>query len=62
MDLTNSFINEVKKKQQEVADSMVNGRFVNFESYQRYVGIYQGLAEALDILNNLLEEKDRDVK
>jgi len=62
MDLTNSFINEVKRKQQEVVESMVNGRFVNFESYQRYVGIHQGLEEALDILNNLLEEKDRDVE
>ena len=62
MDLTNSFINEVKRKQQEVVDSMVAGRFVNFESYQRYVGIHQGLEQSLDILNNLLEEKDRDVE
>jgi hypothetical protein len=62
MSLTNSFINEVKRKQQEVVDSMVAGRFVNFESYQRYVGIHQGLEQALDILNNLLEEKDRDVE
>jgi len=60
MDVVNGLIHAVKLKQQEIVDSMVNGRFVNFESYQRYVGQHQGLQEALDILNNLLEEKDRN--
>jgi hypothetical protein len=57
MDLTNSFISALKTKQEEVKESMVTGRFVNFESYQRYVGIYQGLQQALDILDNLLDEE-----
>lgn len=60
MDIVNGLIHAVKVKQQEIVESMVNGRFVNFESYQRYVGHHQGLQEALDILNNLLEEKDRN--
>jgi hypothetical protein len=60
MDIVNGIIHGVKVKQQEIVESMVNGRFVNFESYQRYVGIHQGLEEALLILNNLLEEKDRN--
>jgi hypothetical protein len=60
MELANGLIHAVRIKQQEVVESMVAGRFVNFESYQRYVGIHQGLEEALVILNNLLEEKDRN--
>lgn len=58
MELANGLIHAIKLKQQEIVDSMVNGRFANFESYQRYVGQHQGLQEALAILNNLLEEKD----
>jgi len=58
MDLVNGLIHAVKLKQQEIVDSMVNGRFANFESYQRYVGQHQGLQEALNIINNLLEEDE----
>jgi hypothetical protein len=54
----NGFLHALKKRQEEIKESMVNGNFVNFESYQRYVGIYQGLKEAEEILNFLLEEKD----
>ena len=60
METVNSFLHALKLKQEEIKESMVNGHFVNFESYQRYVGIYQGLKEALDILNHLLEEKDSE--
>jgi|TARA_R110000868_G_scaffold121699_1_gene322733 hypothetical protein len=62
MELINGLINKIKLRQVEIVDSMVNGRFVNFESYQRYVGQHQGLQEALDILNNLMKEKDEDVE
>lgn len=62
MELINGLINKIKLRQAEIVDSMVNGRFVNFESYQRYVGQHQGLQEALDILNNLMKEKDEDVE
>lgn len=58
MDLTNGFLHALKLKQEEIKNSMVNGNFVNFESYQRYVGIYHGLQEALDILDNLMKEED----
>jgi len=60
MDIVNGFLHALKIKQEEIKESMVNGNFVNFESYQRYVGIYQGLEEAVGILNNLLEEKDSE--
>jgi len=59
-DITNGFISALQLKQEEIKVSMVNGRFTTLEAYQRQVGIYQGLQQALDILNNLLEEKDSD--
>jgi len=58
MDLTKGFLHALKLKQEEIKNSMVNGNFVNFESYQRYAGIYQGLQEALDILDNLMKEEN----
>jgi hypothetical protein len=58
--IVNGLITALKIKQDEIKESMVNGRFVNFESYQRFVGIYIGYENALEILNNLLEEKDRN--
>ena len=61
MQVINAFINEIKAEQALVMESMVSGNFANFESYQRYVGRYQGLEEALSILNYLLEEKEKDV-
>jgi len=61
MQLINSFINELKAEQAKVMETMVTGNFANFESYQRYVGRYQGLDEALTILDYLLNEKEKDV-
>jgi hypothetical protein len=34
---------------------------VNIESYHRLVGTYQGLGEALDTLDDLMNEKDVDL-
>lgn len=58
----NNLITGIKQRQQEIAESLVNGNCVNFESYQRLVGQYQGLEESLNILNNLLEEEKKDVE
>lgn len=52
------FISAVEARQSEISDSLANGRAVNIESYQRLVGQYLGLKEALEILNNLLEDKN----
>ena len=62
MQIINGIIHAVKQKQQEIAESMVSGRFANFESYQRYVGQHQGLQEALDILDNIMKESEKDVE
>jgi hypothetical protein len=50
------YIGQVKVRQAEIASSLAAGNAVNFETYQRMVGHYTGLQEALDILNNLLRE------
>ena len=52
------FIGQVKVRQAEIASSLTGGHAVNFETYQRPVGQFAGLEEALLILNNLLKEED----
>ena len=52
------FIGQVKVRQAEIASSLTGGHSVNFETYQRLVGQFAGLEEALLILNNLLKEED----
>lgn len=58
MRYTSDFIAAIKQRQAEIAESLVRGSCTTFEAYQRLVGTYAGLVEALDILNNLLEEPD----
>jgi len=52
------FIGAIEARKKTIADSLVNGNAVNFETYQRLVGQYQGLVEALVILNDLLKEEE----
>ena len=53
-------VGAVKARQMQISTSLVNGNAVTFETYQRLVGQYQGLQDALDILNDLLKEEDED--
>lgn len=53
-------IGVIKTRQAEIAASLAGGTATSWESYQRLVGQYQGLQEALDILNNLLKDDDED--
>jgi len=62
MQFINVFIRRINEKKQEIAEAMVNGNCVNFESYQRLVGQSIGLQEALNVLNDLLEEDKKDVE
>ena len=50
-------INSIKAEQAKIAQSLVDGHAVNFETYQRLVGQHQGLELALDALNRMLEEE-----
>ena len=54
------FIGAVKARQALLQQSMSQGNLVDWAAYQRLVGEYQGLEQALSILNNLLKEKDED--
>ncbi len=52
------FIGAVEGKKAEISRSLTAGNAVNFETYQRLVGQYMGLQDALQILNDLLKEND----
>lgn len=56
------FIGRIKAQQAKISDSLVQGFVTNFETYQRLVGQHQGLEEALNIINQLLEEDKKDVE
>lgn len=62
MNTISELIGRIKQRQQEISESVVNGNCVNFESYQRLVGQNIGLAEALEILETIIEEQNRDVE
>lgn len=55
-------IGQIKLKQAEIANSIVQGHCVNFETYQRLIGQHQGLDEALGIINFMIEEENKDVE
>ena len=58
MSTVSDLIAAINLAQQEISDALTQGHVVNFETYQRLVGQYQGLQKSLDILNNLLKEED----
>lgn len=51
-------IGGIKASQAEIASSMARGNAPSWDVYQRLVGKYEGLQEALDILNNLIKEEE----
>lgn len=50
-------IGNIKEEQAKIAQALVDGHAVNFETYQRLVGQHQGLELALDLLNRMLQEE-----
>jgi hypothetical protein len=60
MRYVSDFIGAVKADQQRIAESLVAGNATTHEAYQRLVGQHQGLARALEILNDLLKEEESD--
>jgi len=54
----NDLIGGIKSRQMEISVSLAAGNAANWEAYQRMVGQYAGLQEALNILNHLMEETD----
>ena len=58
MAVESGLITVIQKRRAEIAFALADGHAVNIESYHRLVGTYQGLGEALDFINELLEEDD----
>ena len=52
-------ISAVKARQAEIKESLVTGYVINIETYQRLVGEYAGLQASLDIIDNILKEKEK---
>lgn len=59
--LTGDLIGRLKARRLEIALALAEGHAINVESYHRLVGTYQGLGEALDTLDDLMNEKDVDI-
>ena len=59
--MINALIDQIKKRRMEIALALADGRAINIESYHRLVGEYQGLGEALEMLDNLMTEDDREI-
>ncbi len=53
-------IGAIESRQAEIRLSLADGNAASWEAYQRMVGHYSGLKEALEILNDLLKEDDEN--
>ena len=53
-------IGMIKVQQAEIAASLAAGHAADWGAYHRMVGQNAGLQQALDILDNLMKEKDAD--
>lgn len=54
--IENKLINALKARQQEIKDGLVECPAEDLAKYNRLVGTYHGLDEALDKLHELLHE------
>lgn len=50
-------IHRIKVRQAEIQVSLAHGMPMNWESYQRMVGEFQGLQSTMDMIDNMLEEE-----
>jgi hypothetical protein len=57
--MIDQLIHRIKVRQAELQVSLAVGNAPNWETYQRIVGNYQGLQDAMDIIDNMLEEEKR---
>jgi hypothetical protein len=57
--MTSELIHMIKLRQAEIGASLAGGNASTWETYQRMVGENAGLAWALQMINQKLEEEDR---
>lgn len=58
MQVLEQLIALIEKRKAEIQNSLGDGHASSFEAYKQLVGQRQGLQMALDILDDLLEEKE----
>ena len=59
-DLLQRIKKNLKEKRLEIAESLVQGRISDFGSYQKNVGIAEGLEQASEIINETLKKLEED--
>jgi CRISPR/Cas system-associated endonuclease Cas1 len=59
-DLLNQIKKNLKEKRLEIAESLIQGRVSDFESYQKNVGIAEGLEQASEIIGETLKKLEED--
>jgi hypothetical protein len=52
-------IHQIKTRQAELHVALATGGAVTWESYQRMVGEYQGLQVTLNMIDNIIDERDQ---
>ena len=60
MKTLSDLIGAVESRQAKIRLSLADGNAASWETYQRMVGHYAGLAESMQILNQLLKEDNDD--
>ena len=53
-----ALIHQIKIRQSELQVSLAVGTPMTWEAYQRMVGEFQGLQQCLDMIDDMLEEKE----
>ena len=59
-DLLNQTKKNLREKRLEIAESLIQGRVSDFESYQKNVGIAEGLEQASEIIGETLKKLEED--
>jgi hypothetical protein len=58
MRYVSDIISAVEARKVAIEKALAQGTAASYDSYQRLVGEYAGLSTAIDIINNLLKEKE----
>jgi hypothetical protein len=58
--MIDQLINRIKIRQSELQIALAQGTAATWDSYQRMVGEYQGLQNALDMVDQMLDDEDKD--
>jgi hypothetical protein len=58
--MISQLIHRIKVRQAEIKEALSVGTPMNWESYQRMVGEFQGLQGALDLIDRILEEESNE--